>query len=96
MSKRVNDAIAYRQKRKEISPDPFREENGYSWDYVMVFKIYERYMTLTCPSIFLTFEFQSDEILTGDQMKYNLKFILSELAASGLQIRLFYSAQVYK
>ena len=42
MEDRVKAAIAYREKRKQISPDPFREKYGYSWDYVMVFKVYDR------------------------------------------------------
>ena len=37
MLKRVKDAMA---KRRNIS-DNFRAENGYSWDYVMVFKVYD-------------------------------------------------------
>ena len=76
MDERVKDAIAYREKRKKISPDPFREENGYSWDYVMIFNVYD-----------------DDKPLTYDQIKYNLKHILSELAAGGLEMRLFYSVQ---
>ena len=35
----------------------------------------------------------SDKPLTFDQMTFNLKHILSELALGGLEMRLFYSVQ---
>ena len=37
MLKRVKDAMA---KRRNVA-DNFRTENGFSWDYVMVFKVYD-------------------------------------------------------
>lgn len=43
MKKRIRDAL---EKRKKSS-DKFREENGYSWDYVMVFKVYKEDQVLT-------------------------------------------------
>jgi hypothetical protein len=72
MKKRIDDAL---EKRKAVK-DNFRIVNGYSWDYVMVFKI-----------------LKADVKLSDKQKEFSLKYILNRLSASGLQTKLFYSAQ---
>ena len=77
LKKRIDDAVELRKKHK----DPFRNENGYNWDYVMVFPVFR----ITGP---LTDE-QKNPSKT-------LKGIIDILAESGLQTKLFYSVQVSK
>ena len=67
------------KERRRVKHDKFRDENGYSWDYVIAFKVYEE-----------------DEIVTEEQQKYNMKYILSHLALGGIETRLSYSVQVVK
>ena len=57
--------------------DEFRSINGYSWDYVMVFKVYEE-----------------NEESTSEQSEFNMKTILAQLAAGGIETRLFYGLLV--
>jgi len=75
MKARVQTALMHRRNFK----DSFRDQNGYSWDYVIVFKVYD-----------------DDEIPNVEQIKYNMRYILSQLALGGLEVRLFYSLHVSK
>ena len=36
-----------KRKQRQNDEDSFREENGYSWDYVLVFKVYQEEEGLT-------------------------------------------------
>jgi hypothetical protein len=75
MKKRVEHAINLRKMHK----DPFRADNGYSWDYLMVFEVYG-------PDVKLT---------TQQKKPTNsLKHIVGLLNDAGLQTKLFYSVQV--
>ena len=65
------------KERRRFHNDKFREENGYSWDYVFAFKVYEE-----------------DEVVSDDQQKYNMKYVLAHLAMGGIETRLSYSVQV--
>lgn len=73
MKVRVEMAIA----KRKLLQDRFRIDNGYSWDYVIVFQVRKSKQTL----------------LTDVQKKNSLKFMLERLASAGLQTKLFYSAQ---
>ena len=76
LQRRIDKALA---KRKLVK-DPFRNENGYSWDYVIVFKVYT----------------VSDELTEAQKMpSRTVKGIVDSLAASGIQTKLFYSIQVF-
>lgn len=69
---------AAEKKRKGLK-DPFRADNGYSWDFVMIFNV-----------------LGLKDTETPKQMKYSLKFILSQLADAGLETKLFYSVRCNK
>jgi anoctamin-10/anoctamin-7 len=71
---RISKAIALRKQAN----DPFRNLNGYSWDYVMVFKVYKSTEKLTLK--------QSDSTLS-------IKGIVERLSQSGLETKLFFSVQ---
>ena len=73
MDTRVTKALLRRRNHR----DRFRDENGYSWDYIFAFKVYNE-----------------GEAVTYSQRLFNVKFILQQLGAGGLDIRLFYSTQV--
>ena len=75
MANRISKALEIRKAHK----DPFRSENGYSWDYVMVFKVYKKSQKLS--------KKQQDP-------SASLKGIVDALAEAGLQTKLFYSVQV--
>jgi hypothetical protein len=75
MKKRIERAIQLRKMTK----DSFRANNGYSWDYVMVFKVYG-------PETKLTHHQKKQE--------NSLKHIVGLLSDAGLQSKLFYSVQV--
>lgn len=76
LQRRIDKALA---KRKLVK-DPFRNENGYSWDYVIVFKVF---------SI-------RDELTEAQKIpSRTVKGIVDLLAAAGLQTKLFYSVQVF-
>jgi len=66
------------KKRKGLK-DPFRNENGYSWDFVFIFKV-----------------LGLKDTETPKQMKYNVKYILCQLADAGLETKLFYSVRCNK
>lgn len=68
--------IELAKERRRFHNDKFREENGYSWDYVFAFKVYEE-----------------DEVVSDDQQKYNMKYVLAHLAMGGIETRLSYSVQ---
>jgi hypothetical protein len=74
MKERIDMAL---KKRKAVS-DPFRNSNGYSWDYVMVFEVRDA---------------EKSSKATKAQLKFSLKHILDQLAEAGLQTKLFYSVQ---
>lgn len=74
MQKRIDMQIA---KRKAAN-DPFREQNGYSWDYIVVFKVIKADDKLT------------DMQENG---KFSMRTIVSRLAEAGLQTKLFFSIQ---
>jgi hypothetical protein len=73
LKKRLINALEKRRNTK----DTFREKNGYSWDYVIAFKVYE-----------------ADEPVSALQREFSMKYILGQLSAGGLEIRLFYSINV--
>lgn len=75
MQKRIQAALDLRKAQR----DPFRAENGYSWDYVLVFKVMGPDDKIT--------EKQKNPSRT-------LKGIVLKLAEAGLQTKLFYSVQV--
>lgn len=56
-----------------------RSQNGYSWDYVFIFKVYKASEKLS--------EKQKDPTCT-------IKGILDRLSEAGLQTKLYYSVQV--
>ena len=85
MKKRIDDAL---EKRK-LYNDPFRADNGYSWDYVMVFKVFKPEKGYTVGATFV-----AGDKMTDIQKKRNLKFVIDRLAEAGLQTKLFYSVQV--
>lgn len=70
----LKNRLIYAIKRRRNTGDTFREDNGYSWDYVMVFRVYDE-----------------DDHVTDKQIKYNMRHILHQLGAGGLETRLFYS-----
>lgn len=72
MEERIVRAIS----RRRLLGDQFRVNNGYSWDYVIVFQIYDE---------------SAD--LTDTQKLFSMKYILSQLSKSGIEIRLFYSVR---
>ena len=43
LTRRIEDAKSKRRNTKDL----FRSHNGYSWDYVMVFKVYQETEALT-------------------------------------------------
>lgn len=75
MKKRIEKAINLRKMAK----DSFRANNGYSWDYVMIFEVYG-------PDIKLNQHQKKQE--------NTLKHIVGLLSDAGLQTKLFYSVQV--
>ena len=95
MQDRVRKAL---QNRKNVK-DTFRTENGYSWDYVMIFNIYKNDQKLSkmqersaFPSFFVI-KFVSSCICLL-VTRHSMKNILNDLADGGLQTKLFYSAKV--
>jgi len=70
---RMETALKLRQKVK----DHFRDENGYSWDFVFVFKVSE----------------YSQKLQSQKQRDFSMKNIILRLADAGLQTKVFYSAQ---
>lgn len=73
----MEERVLVALERRKNAKDRFREENGYSWDYVFVFKVYE-----------------DDEEISEMQQEFNMKLILGQLGAGGLEFRLLYSIQV--
>eukprot|EP00605_Chrysophyceae_sp_TOSAG23-4_P000484 GSChrysophyteH1.ASY1.ANO1.543.1 assembled CDS len=71
---RMEEALALRAAIK----DNFRNENGYSWDYVFVFKVTK-----------YTGGEEESKLKTENSMRN----IVLKLASAGLQTKLFYSAQ---
>jgi hypothetical protein len=39
--------VAFKSRRKNIKDDTFRQTNGYSWDLLIVFRIYTNDIVLT-------------------------------------------------
>lgn len=70
---RMMDAMEKREKVK----DNFRKDNGYNWDFVMIFEITELY--------------QGE--LTDLQKEYSHKNIALKLADAGFHTKMFYSSQ---
>lgn len=79
----MKDRIARALAKRKLVSDPFRAQNGYSWDYVIVFNI--------AP----VFKYDADKLnkITEDDKKFSLKGILNLLSGAGLQTKLFYSCQ---
>lgn len=75
MKKRIEHAINLRKAAK----DSFRADNGYSWDFVMVFEVYGPEKKLN---------------VHQQKPTNSLKHIVSLLNDAGLQTKLFYSVQV--
>lgn len=82
----MNDRIATALEERKKVKDKFRAENGYSWDYVMVFKVWKKSETKTSLQ-FLNTEKQKK------QKKYSLKNVVDLLSSASLQTKLFYSSQ---
>ena len=74
MAARIDKALQLRKNHK----DPFRGVNGYSWDFVMVFKIRK---------------FDDKQTPKQLNPLFSVKGLLDLLAESGLQTKLFYSVQ---
>lgn len=72
ISKRFKPTF-YLQNKKE-----FEERNGYSYDYVFVFKVHQE---------------EDLEKLNPDQLKFSMKNIVDRLENAGLGIKCFYSCQ---
>ena len=61
-----------------LKQDEFLKDNGYSYDYVFVFKVYE--------------EDEKDN-MNGLQMKYTMKNIIDRINVAGMETSCFYSCQ---
>lgn len=84
MSNRIQKALNLRKKVK----DKFRNTYGYSWDYVIIFKI----LTLKQNKRLNKTIYKNKSDIEG--YKYNsIKFIIIRLSDSGLQNKLYYSIQ---
>ena len=70
---RMKDAL----EKREAVRDNFRKENGYNWDFVMVFDITEL----------------SDGDLSEMHKEFSHKSIALKLADAGMHTKLFYSSQ---
>ncbi len=77
MKERIENAL----KMRKMVNDPFRNTNGYSWDYVMVFQVYDGEKQI------------AKKKLSTEQEKFSLRFIIDSLAEAGLQTKMFYSVQ---
>ena len=71
--RRMLDALEKREKVK----DNFRKENGYNWDFVMIFKVTE----------------VADGPLSAFHKEFSHKSIVLRLADAGMHTKLFFSAQ---
>lgn len=71
-----------KKKIKKFHPihavDTFLKSNGYSYDYVIVFKVYNE---------------EDDEIVTAFQQKFSLRNVIDRLSHSGVNYKCFYSCQ---
>ena len=71
--KRMEKAL----KLRSMVKDNFRNENGYSWDYVFVFKV--------TPN--------DEKLASTNMREFSLRSIVLRMAESGLQTKIFYNAQ---
>jgi hypothetical protein len=84
MSNRIQKALDLRKKVK----DKFRNTYGYSWDYVIIFKILKIKQSKQLNKTI----YKNKSDIEG--YKYNsIKFIIIRLSDSGLQNKLYYSIQ---
>lgn len=67
-----------RPRKLPKSTDEFFKENGYTYDYVMVFKIYDE---------------DYKKKMSSYQKKYSMKSVVDRIQASGMESRCFYSCQ---
>ena len=58
--------------------DPFYKDNGYTYDYVMVFQVYDE---------------DDKETLNEFQRKYSMKSVVDRIQSAGMESRSFYSCQ---
>jgi hypothetical protein len=75
MNERIEKALLARRSVK----DDFRTINGYSWDYLMVFRVYNHKERLTSKQ---------------NNGMHSLKGLVNLMAESGLETKLFFSVQV--
>lgn len=73
MQARIDHAM---QMRKDVK-DPFRSRNGYSWDFCVVFKIFN----------------EDEVVNSDDPKRMSLKTILNKFADAGLETKMFFSVQ---
>lgn len=81
--RRITKALELRKKSK----DPFRNINGYSWDYVMVFKV------KSTEKDDIDTKYHSHPEHSFDEKKFSLKGLLNRFADAGLETKIFYSVQ---
>jgi len=81
--RRITKALELRKKSK----DPFRNVNGYSWDYVMVFKV------KSTDTIEDVSQCSMSPKQLNEAKKFSLKGLLNRIADAGLEAKLFYSVQ---
>ncbi len=79
ISRILKERIAQALLRRRNHKDTFRDTYGYSWDAMIVFKVYDE-----------------GDLISTEQIEYNMKYILNQLACGGLEVRLFYSTMVSK
>ena len=67
-----------RPRRLPKSTDEFYKANGYTYDYVMVFKIYDE---------------DHKKRMNSYQKKYSMKSVVDRIQFAGMESRCFYSCQ---
>lgn len=61
MKKKVKEAL----KKRKLLNDKFRTMNGYSWDYVLVFKVYKKDEKLNAQQKIFTFKTVLSQLSNG-------------------------------
>ena len=67
---------------RKLVKDQFRTLNGYSWDFIIVFKVKPKENKI-----------DNNDVKIEEKKKNSLKSILNRLSNAGLQTKLFYSCQ---
>ena len=69
---------AMQVKMPQMKNDAFLKENGYSWSFVFVYKVFDEDQKVS---------------LTSDQLKFSMKNVIERLNTAGFDTSCFYSCQ---